>query len=279
MTTRRTARAAFTLIELLVVIAIIGVLMALLLPALNKIRGTGARTRAFSEVSQLSLAVQSFKNEYKFIPPTSFRIPATKQTLPTSAGHPDYPGCEIFTRMFPRCLTGIAEGGATNFPGGGTTLVGSAVLVYFLYGPNYYFPDTVTPRRSGWAVDAPFAPTQTATSMKGPYYDFPQNRLVDPVTKVADFVGFRDPWENPYVYFGSTTGGRYPPIPVGPVSPYYQGTKPVNEGGCQILSAGANKVFGPGGLWVPGTGVYVGTESIGGDDVANFNEGKMLGVN
>jgi hypothetical protein len=53
--------------------------------------------------------------------------------------------------------------------------------------------------------------------------------------------------------------------------------KPVNEGSCQIISAGENKAFGPGGIWAAGNGQYV-QGAAGADDMANFNNGVMLGA-
>jgi prepilin-type N-terminal cleavage/methylation domain-containing protein len=63
-------RAGFTLVELLVVIAIVGVLTALLLPAVQQSREAARRSQCANKMKQLALGVQNFENVKKVYPPT-----------------------------------------------------------------------------------------------------------------------------------------------------------------------------------------------------------------
>ena len=62
----------FTLVELLVVIAIIGVLVALLLPAVQSARESARRASCANNLHQIGVALQSFHNDHKKLPPSRY---------------------------------------------------------------------------------------------------------------------------------------------------------------------------------------------------------------
>lgn len=155
----RRARQGFTLIELLVVIAIIGILVALLLPAIQKAREAAARLQCANNLKQIGIALHAFNDANKCFP-SSGEVQTDNQPYSTTSTKTTFQIHSTFTHLLPY----IEQGELYNqidltqdyllqsTPGGGGSPFQQAVNTYLcptnpvrpkngLDGSNYGYTD------------------------------------------------------------------------------------------------------------------------------------------
>ncbi|WP_238537814.1 type II secretion system protein [Zavarzinella formosa] len=279
MTTYRAPghRRGFTLIELLIVIAIIGLLIGLLLPAVQKIRGKGPIVQCRSDISNLEAGIEAYKSTYNVdYLPSAFIISADYTAAPSTGTTPPITTAQkTDSARYIRTVWGRVALGNTGFTGNDIPADGNQCLVFFLSGPG----------RTGFSsAPRPFAQPSPGTMGKS-FFEFQTTRI--------DAQGhFTDPWGTPYIYFSSKEGndynffGLYYQTTANPafdgaggynnVSVYRESAaKFIRASSYQIISAGPDTTFGPGGIYVPGNLAY-SSSGVGADDMSNFASGPLV---
>lgn len=176
LTRLRSRRSAFTLIELLVVIAIIGILIGLLLPAVQKVREAANRAKCQNNIKQLGIATHNYASTYQDkLPPIAASYPATGGNVPGSVMYWLLPYVEQ-DALFRKYNAMPAAAGA----GGGGT---QASVTDKVPGPKYFqCPSDITNASGLGSVSG-----QGVTSYAGNY------QLLGTATAVSPVVGLGSP--------------------------------------------------------------------------------------
>jgi hypothetical protein len=295
------------LLLLVPVVVLVACLAALfVLPFNPDSGGGGPASKTQFEISTLATAIENFKKTYNvdYIP-SQIKLCEFYGDY-KSNDQLDKDTVKYLLMLWPNMMTpdpndpehqpvwrlrGIDWNGNGKTENGSVILEGDQCLVFFLGG----IPDQgPVPGVLGFTQsDRDPADLNQRGNRKGPFFEFQTHRLIKRLNTAggkALFYSYADACSKnqPYVYFsnyGTRNGYNSPltkkyPTPDSSlgVEPYYEKKELplfLNPSLYQIISAGADGVFGPGGQWTPATASQIAP--AGRDDHSNFTNGARLG--
>ncbi len=271
----------FTLIELMVVIVIISILVALIVPALGRVKVATNEAKVMTEIKQLESAIAAFKAKYGVEPPSQINI------YTSAAGWTsDAYSTSIIRGIWPQFdFTMGAATGVVSFPpywdpsrsGVRISLFSGECMLFFLGGVQ----TAIGQPPNGFAKNPqyPFAPLSQVTNREGPFYEF--TNLVQ--FSDIDTNGFNEWMDSlpgqtmPYLYYSSyegrgyntaelanngtnykllndvyrvsSTAGTFPPAAVAQAGTGSQALQAQKSQTFQIISPGYDNQYGSGGVF------------------------------
>jgi hypothetical protein len=244
----------------------------------NTPRGPTRSTQTTADIRQIESAIGLFKSKFNVGylaatgggPNGEFRLCSSYADANDNwLDWPEVPYLkQVFSQM-DRLDNGLRWNGRPVTPDSPRLLDANQSLVFFLTGGPFtkyggFWQDKQRPCTASGKV---------GENHIGPFLDFPSSRF--------DADGrLLDPWGTPFAYFTAVPGNDYTGsftwkgVTVRPYGDPDHPERFANPKQFQIISAGRNGVFAPGGSWTPGEGEWA-ADAPGGDDLSNFNNGTL----